>query len=172
MGQRYLRHVFRVDCTLISGSRCTCFLLLWVATEEVQCPEEVWDDRPFWKQVVLVQECPRDDAHVHPDTKEVTEAAILSLGGTDLLPRPALHFLCHHVELVNGGDVPLTLGLWLLDHAVLSKWTRDRLTTMVCLCCWANHSPVKKLQRIKARFVVLVYCAGLPLLAMNGVKLT
>ena len=101
------------------NSRRTSFLLLGVATEEVHCPEKVRDNRPFWKQVVLGEECPRDDAHVHPDTKEVTEASIFSLGGIDLLPRPVLNVLGHHVELVNGGDVPLTLGLRRLKHGVV-----------------------------------------------------
>ena len=127
-GPKVLAPCLRVDCTLFSGSRRTSFLLLGVATEKVHCPEEVRDNRPFWKQVVLGEECPRDDAHVHPDTKEVTEAAILSLGGIDLLPRPVLNFLGHHVELGNGGDVPLTLSLWLLKHRVVGAGSNRRST--------------------------------------------
>ena len=95
----------------------------WGSNRESTLPRE-GAGQSFWKQVVLGEECPRDDAHVHPDTKEVTEAAILSLGGTDLLPRPVLNFLGHHVELVNGGDVPLTLGLWLLKHRVVGGSNR------------------------------------------------
>ena len=71
--------------------------------------------------------------HMHPDTKEVTEAAILSLGGIDLLPQPALNFLGHHVELVNGGDVLLTLGLWRLKHRVVGGGLKSTIVMVLLL---------------------------------------
>jgi hypothetical protein len=37
-----------------------------------------------------------------------------------------LNFLGHHVELVNGGDVPLTLGLWRLMHRVVGGGSNRR----------------------------------------------
>ena len=66
------------------------------------------------KQVVFVEESPNDDPHVNSDTKEIAEAAILGVGSVDFLSRAALDILCHHVELVDGADVPLPLGLWQL----------------------------------------------------------
>ena len=67
MGQMYLRHVF--------GSMAP---FSPAAAAHASCPEEMQNDRHLRKQVVLGEECPSDDADVHPDTKELTEAANLS----------------------------------------------------------------------------------------------
>jgi hypothetical protein len=68
------------------------------------------------KKAVLEEEGPCDDGNMNPDAEEFTKAAIFGLGCVDLLPRAALDILCHHVELVEGGDVPLALGSLLGHH--------------------------------------------------------
>ena len=74
------------------------------------------NNRQLQKQVVLGEECPSDDAEVHPDTKELTEAANLSQSGSDLLPQLALNFFGRHVEFIVGCENSSTLGMWLLSH--------------------------------------------------------
>jgi hypothetical protein len=56
-----------------------------------------------------------------PNTNEISKAMILGVRGIDFLPRAALDLLCHHVELVGGGYVPLLpIGLLLGHHGWLT----------------------------------------------------